>query len=298
MEYRNLGNSNIKVSAIGFGCMSLGTDAQNAAHLLQKAYDKGITIFDTADLYDHGENEVIVGKALQHIRKNIVLCTKVGNVWNADKSGWQWNPTKAHIVKAVEQSLQRLQTDYIDLYQLHGGTINDDIDDTIAAFEQLQQQGKIRAYGISSIRPNVIREYLDKSRISTVMMQYSLLDRRPEEACLPLLKAHHKGLLVRGAIAQGLLAGKPAKPYLSYAAEKITEFIEALKNIEDNGKTIMQLSLQYVLQHPVTGSVIAGIRTLEQLEQFVAVTELPPLPEPIYKQLQGIAEPLVYQDHR
>lgn len=298
MEYRNLGNSHIKVSAIGFGCMSLGTDAQNATHLLQKAYDKGITIFDTADLYDHGQNEVIVGKALQHIRKNIVLCTKVGNVWNADKSGWQWNPTKAHIIKAVEQSLQRLQTDYIDLYQLHGGTINDDMDDTIAAFEQLQQQGKIRAYGISSIRPNVIRRYLDTSRISTVMMQYSLLDRRPEETCLPLLVANHKGLLVRGAIAQGLLAGKPAKPYLSYSGEKIAGFIEALKKIDANGKTSMQLAVQYVLQYPATGSVIAGIRNVEQLEQFTAITELPPLSETEYQQLQQLIEPLIYQEHR
>lgn len=298
MEYRNLGNSNIKVSAIGFGCMSLGTDAQQAAYLLQKAYDKGITIFDTADLYDHGQNEVIVGKALQQIRKNIVLCTKVGNVWNADKNGWQWNPTKAHIIKAVEQSLQRLQTDYIDLYQLHGGTINDDIEDTIAAFEQLQQQGKIRAYGISSIRPNVIREYLDKSAISTVMMQYSLLDRRPEEACLPLLKAHHKGLLVRGAIAQGLLAGKPAKPYLSYSQDKIAGFIEALNKVDDNGKTIMQMAVQYVLQNPVTGSVIAGIRTVEQLEQFVAIVGLPALPANVYEHLQELIEPVVYQEHR
>lgn len=298
MEYRNLGNSNIKVSAIGFGCMSLGTDENKAKDLLLKAYDKGITVFDTADLYDKGLNELIVGKALRPIRRNIVLCTKVGNVWNADHNGWQWNPTKAHIIKAVEESLKRLQTDYIDLYQLHGGTINDDIADTINAFELLKQQGKIREYGISSIRPNVIRTYLQQSNIISVMMQYSLLDRRPEETCLPLLLQHHKGLLVRGAIAQGLLAGKPAAPYLGHTTEKIKSILEQLGHIEDQNKTITQLALQYVLQNPVTGSVITGIRTLEQLEEIIGISTLSPLPAGLYQQLQQVTTANVYADHR
>jgi aryl-alcohol dehydrogenase-like predicted oxidoreductase len=298
MEYRNLGNSNIKVSAIGFGCMSLGADENHAKDLLLKAYDKGITIFDTADLYDKGRNESIVGKALRPIRRNIVLCTKVGNVWNADNNGWQWNPTKAHIIKAVEESLQRLQTDYIDLYQLHGGTINDDIDDTISAFELLKQQGKIREYGISSIRPNVIRAYLQQSGIVSVMMQYSLLDRRPEETCLPLLQQYNKGLLVRGAIAQGLLAGKQAAPYLGHTAEKVKSIIEQLGHVEDQHKSITQLALQYVLQHPVTGSVIAGIRTQEQLEDIIGITALPPLSTEVYQQLQQVTEANIYADHR
>src|SRR6202034_3432729 len=98
-------------------------------------------------------------------------------------------------------------TDYIDLYQLHGGTIDDPIDETIEAFELLQQQGKIRYYGISSIRPNVISEYVQRSNIISVMMQYSLLDRRPEESCLQLLQQNNIGVLARGSVAGGLLAG-------------------------------------------------------------------------------------------
>lgn len=297
MEYRNLGNSNIKVSAIGFGCMSLGTGEKEAADLLMKAYHKGITLFDTADLYDKGQNEIMVGKALQAIRKNIVLCTKVGNVWNADQQGWNWNPTKKHILKAVEASLQRLRTDYIDLYQLHGGTIQDDIADTIDAFELLQQQGKIRAYGISSIRPNVIREYVEKSNITSVMMQYSLLDKRPEETCLPLLARHGKGLLVRGAIAQGLLAGKPAKPYLTHTAEKVAMFVQQLQKLAPE-KSIAQLALQYVLQHDATSSVVTGIRTTAQLTDILSVTTGPPLTPFVYGQLQQLTEPAVYTDHR
>ncbi len=297
MQYNNLGNSDIKVSAIGFGCMSLGTDEKTATDLLMNAYNKGITIFDTADIYDQGLNEIIVGKAFQAIRKNIVLCTKVGNVWNAEKNGLNWNPGKSHIIKAVEDSLQRLQTDYIDLYQLHGGTIQDNMEETIEAFELLKQQGKIRAYGISSIRPNVIREYVQKSNIVSVMMQYSLLDRRPEETCLPLLQQHQKGLLVRGAIAQGLLAGKSAKAYLAHPLERVADVIEALTNF-DSTKNIGHLALQYVLHHPVTGSVIAGIRTQEHLDDIMAIQDFPKLSNGEYEQLQKMIEPIFYQDHR
>lgn len=108
------------------------------------------------------------------------------------------DPSKAYIKEAVKHSLRRLQTDYIDVYQLHGGTIDDPIDETIEAFEELQQEGVIRYYGISSMRPNVIREYVKRSRIVSVMMPYSLLDRRAEE-WFPLLKQHHISVIARTA---------------------------------------------------------------------------------------------------
>src|SRR5215216_5035972 len=209
MQYYQLGKSSLQVSRIGFGCMSLKKDGASAEKILQHALELGINYFDTADLYDKGENEVILAKALKEKRNNIVLATKAGNVWRKDGTGWDWNPKKEYILGAVEGSLKRLQTDYIDLYQLHGGTIDDPIDETIEAFELLKQQGKIRHYGISSIRPNVIREYVKRSNIVSVMMQYSLLDRRPEETCLPLLQQHGIAVVTRGSVAQGLLVDKP-----------------------------------------------------------------------------------------
>src|SRR5687767_15518055 len=178
MHYRLLGSSGIQVSEIGFGCMSLPSNREKEnISLIHQAVELGINYFDTADLYDKGMNESVIGKALKDIRSKIILATKVGNQWRADGSGWDWNPHKEYILACVEESLQRLNTDYIDLYQLHGGTIQDPIDETIEAFELLVQQGKIRYYGISSIRPNVIREYITKSNIASFMMQYSLLDR-------------------------------------------------------------------------------------------------------------------------
>ena len=218
MQYHLLGKSDLKISEITFGCMSLEENQSVANELIHRAIDQGINCFDTADLYQQGRNEEMVGKALKGKRGDIILATKVGNELRADGSGWDWNPGKEYILKAVEKSLTRLQTDYIDLYQLHGGTINDPIDETIEAFEILKDQGKIRYYGTSSIRPNVIREYVQKSNFVNNMMQYSVLDRRPEEAAFELLQEKQVGILARGTLAQGILAGKERENYLDRSA--------------------------------------------------------------------------------
>ncbi|HMI62121.1 MAG TPA: aldo/keto reductase, partial [Puia sp.] len=230
-----LGRSEFRISAISFGCMSLGDREEEAARVVHRALDLGINFFDTADLYDRGLNEERVGRILRGRRDRVILATKVGNQWHPDGSGWDWNPRSAYIIKAVEDSLTRLQTDRIDLYQLHGGTIHDPIDETIGAFERLQQQGKILSYGLSSIRPDVIREYVQRSNIVSVMMQYSLLDRRPEESCLELLRNAGIGVLVRGVIAKGLLAGKPAASYLSYTAAEVEKAAEAVRAVSSPG---------------------------------------------------------------
>lgn len=277
--------------------MSLaGSDEENS-QILNSALEYGINFFDTADLYNKGMNEVSVGKALKSSRKKIVLATKVGNQWRSDGTGWDWNPSKEYILHSVESSLRRLQTDYIDLYQLHGGTIDDPIDETIEAFELLKEQGKIRHYGISSIRPNVIREYIDRSSIVSVMMQYSLLDRRPEESCLELLKENNIGVLARGSIAQGLLVNKAAKEYLGYSAQEVELAARAVREISDEWRTPAHTAVKYVLSNPAVSSAVLGIRTEKQLKEALKIPDTPNLAERELLSLQSAVSPKRYEQH-
>jgi aryl-alcohol dehydrogenase-like predicted oxidoreductase len=297
MNYQQLGQSMLRISEIGFGCMSLGSNQATNEFLLHRAIAAGINFFDTADLYQKGWNEESVGKALAPYRHKIVLATKVGNQWRADGSGWNWNPRKEYILATVEKSLQRLQTDHIDLYQLHGGTINDPIDETIEAFELLQQQGKIRYYGISSIRPNVIREYVRRSHMVSVMMQYSLLDRRPEENCLALLHENKIGVLARGSVAGGLLVNKPAKDYLGYSTTQVQAAAQAVQAVSGDHRSAAQTAIRWVLQHRAITSAVVGIRTVEQLDEAIAGINTPVLTDNEMKTLQDVVPVNVYAEH-
>ena len=290
MIYNQLGNSELKVSEIGFGCMSLGLNHNENAHLLHRALDLGINFFDTADLYDKGENEVTLGKAFKGIRNKVLLASKVGNVWKEDGSTWDWNPSKEHIKSAIFASLKRLQSDYLDLYQLHGGTIDDPIDEIISAFEELKQEGWIRYYGISSIRPNVISEYVDRANIASVMMQYSLLDKRPEKSCLDFLHSNKVSVVVRGALAKGLLANKEPKEYLDYTADEVTEVQTKLGELVNEKRTKAQTALRYALAHPAVATVAAGASRLGQLEENAFTAKVPSLITEELTQLQNVAK--------
>lgn len=278
--------------------MSLGLDEKKSTHLLQTAYDHGINFFDTADLYDKGQNEILVGKALKDIRQQVIIATKVGNQWRPDGSGWDWNPTKSYIKKAVVESLRRLQTDYIDLYQLHGGTIDDPIDETIEAFEELKRAGHIRHYGISSIRPNVIREYLDRSNMVSIMMQYSLLDRRPEETCLDLI--HKKGcsVIVRGGVAKGLLANKPARTYLEHDSIAVAVAQKLLNELKGDNRTAGQLALQFCKSHSAVATIACGVSKEAQLLENIGAGDLPDLELEVLEKLKKEVKAAVYEKHR
>jgi aryl-alcohol dehydrogenase-like predicted oxidoreductase len=298
MISRKLGKSDLEISEVSFGCMSLGENEKENIFLLHKALEMRINYFDTADLYQHGKNEETLGKAFKDKRDKVIIATKAGNQWRADGSGWDWNPRKEYILSCAENSLRRLQTDYIDLFQLHGGTLEDDIDETIDAFEILVKAGKIRYYGISSIRPNVIREYVKRSNIVSVMMQYSLLDRRPEESCLQLLHDHEIGVLARGSLAKGLLAGKPASSYLNYSAEEVHKMAEAVKSISGKARTPAQTALHYILANSAISSAVTGIRTKEQLEEIVATPERQLLTEQELETLALVIPANLYDSHR
>jgi aryl-alcohol dehydrogenase-like predicted oxidoreductase len=306
MRTRRVGTSDLHVSEISFGTMSIGTDEQQAIKLLHEAQDLGINYFDTADLYDQGRNEEIVGKAFKGRRDNIILASKVGNRMNADGNGWHWDASKDYIISQVKTSLQRLQTDYLDLYQLHGGTMEDNIDETIDAFETLKKEGLIRYYGISSIRPNVIREYVKRSNIVSVMMQYSLLDRRPEEQTLDLLAKNKISVFARGSVAKGMLSDKTAEKVkqkgsdglLTYSYEELLAASEKLQLLAKNEQaSVTDLAVRYILQHPALASAVMGASSLEQVKQNAALST-DRLPDGLYAQLQQITKPITYENHR
>ncbi|MBC9934839.1 aldo/keto reductase [Chitinophaga qingshengii] len=298
MQYHQLGKSALHISEISYGCMSLGSDDAGNARLIQQAIDGGINFFDTADLYDHGQNEITLGKALQGKRQQVIIASKAGNQWRPDGSGWDWNPRREYILSSVEESLRRLNTDYIDLYQLHGGTLEDPTDETISAFETLVQQGKIRYYGISSIRPNVIRTFVERSHIVSVMMQYSLLDRRPEESAFPLLEQHDIGVLARGAVAKGLLVNKTPEPYLNYNADEVAQAAAAIQRLSTPDRSPAATALRYVLAQPAVTSAVVGMRTAQQVQDALAAARTTPLSATEIQQLQQVLPANKYEQHR
>jgi aryl-alcohol dehydrogenase-like predicted oxidoreductase len=303
LKKRRLGNSDLDVTVLGLGCMSIGTEEKAARRIIEAALEEGINYFDTADLYDMGENEKLVGKALKDVRERVIIATKVGNRWKPDKTGWTWDPSKAYIKEEVKNSLKRLGTDYIDLYQLHGGTIADPIEETIEAFEELKAEGFIRYYGISSIRPNVIREYVRKSHIVSVMMQYSMLDRRPEEEALPLLHEHGISVVTRGPLAKGLLSDKliekaAEKGYLDYSYEELREILPLLKERVAASRSFTEVALQYNLANPAVASVVAGASSPEQVRDNAKAVRSEPLTAEEMAVIKEITKMNTYKEHR
>lgn len=299
MKKRELGKSGLFISEIGLGTMSLPNDKIEVQNIIDAALHAGINFVDTADLYDGGKNEEFVGHALSGKRDKFVLATKVGNKLNANDNGWTWNPSKKHITEAVKKSLTRLGTDYIDLYQLHGGTMEDDVDETIDAFENLKKEGLIRQYGISSIRPTVIKRFLEKGSAVSVMMQYSLLDRRPEE-WFSLIEDLGASVITRGTVAKGLLTmeglarAKSSTGFADYDASQTMETIQLLDKRTDD---LHAAAIAFVLKEKAVSSAIVGARSGKQLLDSVIAYEKGYSAEQMEKLTQMVLKHK-YNEHR
>jgi len=255
--------------------MSFPDDLEEVKNIVDAAIYAGINFFDTADLYAGGRNESTVGEVLKNRRDEIILATKVGNRMIPGTDGWSWDASKTYIMEAVKDSLRRLGTDYIDLYQLHGGTMEDDVSETIEAFEALKKEGVIRQYGISSIRPNVIERFLTNSSAISVMMQYSLLDRRPEE-WFPMIHEAGASVITRGTLAKGLLTDEGLS-----RVRKMDGFVEY--NSEDLKSTVGKLqettndlhahALAFNLKEDVVASALIGACSKDQLLDSIVAYE-------------------------
>lgn len=299
MKKRELGKSGLYVSEIGLGCMSLPNDLGESKNIIDAAIHAGINYFDTADLYDSGRNEELVSYALKGRRADVILATKVGNKMNLDGTSWTWDASKAHIMEAIKKSLQRLGTDYIDLYQLHGGVMEDNVDETIDAFDSLKKEGLIRQYGISSIRPTVIKRFLDNSSAVSVMMQYSLLDRRPEE-WFPMIQAAGASVVTRGTIAKGFLTAEGvarAEQVNGFVDYDAPELIRTVQELSEQSADLHAAAIAYVLHDQTVASALVGARTTEQLLDSVVAYDKLVMDEEIAR-LERIVQLYTYKEHR
>jgi aryl-alcohol dehydrogenase-like predicted oxidoreductase len=294
LEQRSIGRSGLRVSLVGLGCNNLGQriDFPASQAVVHKALDLGITLFDTADTYrvPTAGSEEYLGQILGTRRKDIVLATKFGNPM--DKAGVKRGASRRYIMSAVEDSLRRLGTDWIDLLQVHRPDPLTPIEETLRTLDDLIRQGKVRYIGCSNYAPWQVVEALWTSRQSGVAPfiscqdEYSLLMRRAEQEKIPMMRAYGVGLLPYYPLAGGLLTGKyrrnaplPADGRLvvhvgRYRDRFINDsnwpVVEALEDFAmQQGHTLLELAFSWLAAQPVVSSIIAGATRPEQLEANV-----------------------------
>jgi aryl-alcohol dehydrogenase-like predicted oxidoreductase len=292
MEIRNLGKSGLRVSAIGLGCNNFGgrlaLDATKA--VVHKALDLGITLFDTSDTYgERGGSEIQLGQILGEERKRIVLATKFANPM--DDAGVKVGGSRRYIMNAVEDSLKRLRTDWIDLYQMHATDPLTPIEESLRALDDLVHQGKVRYIGCSNFPAWQVVEAQWTARADNLNAfvscqdEYSLIFRKPEAELMPAARKYGLGLLPYFPLASGLLTGKyrrnatmPEGARLAttqplaerYLTERNWRIAEALGDlVEAAGHTMLELAFSWLLARDPVASVIAGATRSEQLEQNV-----------------------------
>ncbi len=297
MKYRVLGGTGISVSELALGTMMLGVmgnaDHDDSVRIIHRALDAGINFVDTADVYSLGESEEIVGRALRGRRDDVVLATKFGlpvdGYPNRAGASPRW------IARAVEDSLRRLDTDHIDLYQLHRPDRSTDLDETLSALSDLVRAGKVRAIGCSTfpaeliVESHWVAERGGHHRFRTEQPRYSVLSRVVEGAVLPTAQQFGMGVLTYGPLSSGWLSGR-ADPTTGHRAQgrgargfdmTVPENRTRLGAVEqltrlaaDAGLPLTHLSTAFVRSHPAVTSVIIGPRTYDQLEDLLAGAEV------------------------
>jgi aryl-alcohol dehydrogenase-like predicted oxidoreductase len=296
MEYRTLGSTGIRVSTYCLGAMMLGTwgteDHDEGVRIIHTALDAGVNFVDTADVYSAGESEIIVGKALKGRRDEVVLATKVNGTMGPGEN--RSGNSRRWIRHEVEQSLRRLDTDWIDLYQIHRPDARTDIEETLSVLTDLIREGKVRAIGCSTFPAELIveahwaSERRSLERFRCEQPPYSLLARGIESAVLPVCERYGMGVITWSPLAGGWLAGKYAhardvdlsKGRASYMPARFDpklpenqrkfEVVQQLSAVAgDAGITLAHLALAFVVSHPAVTSAIIGPRTMEQLKDLL-----------------------------
>jgi aryl-alcohol dehydrogenase (NADP+) len=295
MQYRPLGRTGIKVSPYCLGAMMFGgignPDHDECVRIIHKALDSGINFIDTADRYSAGESEEIVGKALKGRRDRIVLATKVHGPMGDDPN-MQGN-SRRWISRAVEDSLRRLQTDHIDLYQIHRPAPDTDIEETLSVLTDLMREGKVRAIGASTfpaadiVEAQWVAERRGLARFRTEQPPYSILNRSIEREVLPACQRYGMGVMAWSPLAKGMLTGRYRKGEPTPDSMRAKFFAKAMSDAgsldaveqliplaESAGISLIHMALAFVVAHPALTSAIIGPRTMEQLDGLLDGAEV------------------------
>jgi aryl-alcohol dehydrogenase-like predicted oxidoreductase len=293
MEYVKINGLKREASRIGLGTWSIGgfmwggTDEQDGVDTISRALEHGINLIDTAPVYGLGHAEELVGRALAKYgkREEVIIATKVGLEWRGDRV--LRNSTRARIMKEIDDSLRRLQTDYIDIYQVHWPDPLVPIDETAEAMHQLYQQGKIRAIGVSNYSLEQMNVFQRVAPLHTAQPPYNLFERGAEKDVLPYCLVHGVRTLTYGSLCRGLLSGK-MKPDTEFHGDDVrktdpkfqqplyTQYLNAVERLdrfaqENYGKRVLELAVRWTLDQPFVTVALWGARHPNQLAPIAAI---------------------------
>ena len=296
LKQRVLGKSGISVSEIGFGLWAAGgdawgpTDDGEVLDAVDYSLDRGINFFDTSDVYGDGHSEALLARAMLGRRERFVVATKIGWRGFSDETQSSAYTTVEKLVSGVESNLARLETGYIDVIQSHINFRDPTMEIFLEGFQRLQRDGKVRAYGVSTSDFDYLQAFNADGGCATLQVDYSILNRTSEADILPYCQENGIGVIVRGALAMGILAGKfdadvrfPENDFRRRWYENEDEYdvflndlaiVEQLKPMAD-GCSLAQLALKFTLAHPAVTTVIPGIKDLKQAEANIAAGLLP-----------------------
>ncbi|TKA11970.1 aldo/keto reductase [Actinacidiphila oryziradicis] len=310
MKYRTLGRTGIKVSPYCLGAMMFGAignpDHDDSVRIIHKALDAGINFIDTADAYSRGESEEIVGKALKGRRDNVVLATKAHLPMGDDPN--QQGNSRRWLMRALDDSLRRLQTDHVDLFQIHRPAPDTDVEETLSALTDLMRAGKIRAIGTSSfpasdiVEAQWVAERRGLQRFRTEQPSYSILNRGIEREVLPVCQRYGMGTLVWSPLGGGLLTGRYRKGqqatthrggfgFKHLSDERRLDAVEQLIPLAEKAEmSLTHLAMAFAISHPGVTSAIIGPRTMDHLDDLLAGAETT-LTDEILDQIDAIVPP-------
>ena len=294
---------------IGLGLWAVGgkdwgsTDDQDALTTIEAALEAGVNFFDTADVYGDGHSEELLGQAMQGRRAEFIVATKIGWIGFDDKRKASAYKSVKKLVAGVESSLGRLKTDHIDVIQRHIDHPDPTVDVFIEGFQKLQEDGKVRAYGLSTSDFDFFKRFNADGKCAALQIDYSILNRTPEADLFPYCQENDIGIIIRGPLAMGILTGK-FTPDTRFGEnefrsrwhenpEEYAVYLEDLGKVErlralTDGKTLAQLATQFSFNHPAVTTSIPGAKTVDQLKENLAAAEFPPFSDEEVELLSAI----------